>query len=163
VDNTKDELYAILRKRLFKEIKITDKEKKVLIDAYFAELQTAKSAKPIDRPLSAIREELEVSYPFHSSTKHMIETFNDNPGFQKTRDVIRLMAAIVRSIRGKGEVEVGRHTLLSLASPDLNVSGVASRFKEIKRSLEGALQTFTQYGSGEISTGAVRIHFRWRH
>jgi hypothetical protein len=33
VDNTKDELYAILRKRLFKDIKISPKEKKDLIDA----------------------------------------------------------------------------------------------------------------------------------
>jgi hypothetical protein len=141
VDNTKDELYAILRKRLFKEINLTTKEKKEVIDAYFAELQTAKKAGLVERALPTIREELEVSYPFHFSTKHLIETFNDNPGFQKTRDVIRLMAAIVRSIWGKGTQEVERHTLLSLASPDLNVSAVSSRFKEIKRSLEGALQT----------------------
>ncbi len=141
VDNTKDELYAILRKRLFKNIKITDKEKKAVIDAYFAELQTAKKAGLVERALPTIREELEVSYPFHFSTKHLIETFNDNPGFQKTRDVIRLMASIVRSIWGKGTHEVDRHSLLSLASPDLNVSAVSSRFKEIKRSLEGALQT----------------------
>lgn len=141
VDNTKDELYAILRKRLFKDIKISDREKKTVIDAYFAELQTAKKAGLVERALPTIREELEVSYPFHFSTKHLIETFNDNPGFQKTRDVIRLMASIVRSIWGKGTHEVDRHTLLSLASPDLNVSAVSSRFKEIKRSLEGALQT----------------------
>ena len=141
VDNTKDELYAILRKRLFKEIRISEKEKKTIIDAYFGELQTAKNAGLIERALPTIREELEVSYPFHFSTKHLIETFNDNPGFQKTRDVIRLMAAIVRSIWSKGAAEVERHTLLSLASPDLNVAAVASRFKEIKRSLEGALQT----------------------
>ena len=141
VDNTKDELYAILRKRLFKDIKITPKEKKEVIDAYFAELQTAKKAGMVERALPTICEELQVSYPFHFSTKHLIETFNDNPGFQKTRDVIRLMASIVRSIWGKGSHEVDRHTLLSLASPDLNVSAVSSRFKEIKRSLEGALQT----------------------
>lgn len=141
VDNTKDELYAILRKRLFKEIKIDPKEKKVVIDAYLSELQTAKKAGLIERALPTIREELEVSYPFHFSTKHLIETFNDNPGFQKTRDVIRLMASIVRSIWSKGSAEVDRHILLSLASPDLNISIVASRFKEINRSLEGALQT----------------------
>lgn len=140
VDNSKDELYAILRKRLFKAVSITPAEKKAVIDAYFSELQMAKKAGLIERALPTIREELEVSYPFHFSTKHLIETFNDNPGFQKTRDVIRLMAAIVRSIWEKGDTEVARHTLLSLASPDLNVPAVASRFKEIKRSLEGALQ-----------------------
>jgi hypothetical protein len=106
---------------------------------------------------------LEVSYPFHFSTKHLIETFNDNPGFQKTRDVIRLMAAIVRSIWSKGTHEVDRHTLLSLASPDLNESAVASRFKEIKRSLEGALQTDianagTSYAESlEADTGGLSL------
>ena len=141
VDNTKDELYEILRKRIFKNVSISEADKKKVIDAYFAELQTAKKAGLVERALPTIREELEVSYPFHFSTKHLIETFNDNPGFQKTRDVIRLMASIVRSIWGKGEDEVKRHSLLSLASPDLNVSAVSSRYKEIKRSLEGALQT----------------------
>ncbi|MGJ8726553.1 MAG: DUF499 domain-containing protein [Roseibacillus sp.] len=141
VDNTKDELYSILRKRLFKDIAVSDAEKKEVIDAYFNELQTAKKAGLIERALPTIREELEVSYPFHFSTKHLIETFNDNPGFQKTRDVIRLMASIVRSIWEQGDAAVSQHLLLSLASPDLNVSAVASRFKEIKRSLEGALQT----------------------
>jgi hypothetical protein len=163
VDNTKDELYAILRKRLFKEVKISDKEKKAVIDAYFAELQTAKNAGLVERALPTIREELEVSYPFHFSTKHLIETFNDNPGFQKTRDVIRLMASIVRSIWAKGAHEVERHTLLSLASPDLNVSAVSSRFKEIKRSLEGALQTDianagTSYAESlEADTGGLSL------
>ena len=163
VDNTKDELYAILRKRLFKDIKISEKEKKVVIDAYFAELQTAKKAGLVERALPTIREELEVSYPFHFSTKHLIETFNDNPGFQKTRDVIRLMASIVRSIWGKGADEVDRHALLSLASPDLNVSAVAARFKEIKRSLEGALQTDianagTSYAESlEADTGGLSL------
>ena len=160
VDNTKDELYAILRKRLFKDIKISEKEKKAVIDAYFAELQTAKKAGLVERALPTIREELEVSYPFHFSTKHLIETFNDNPGFQKTRDVIRLMASIVRSIWGKGAHEVDRHTLLSLASPDLNVSAVSSRFKEIKRSLEGALQTDIANAGTSYAESLERGHRR---
>ena len=141
VDNTKDELYAILRKRLFKEIQITPNEKDALLDAYFAELETAKRAGLIERPLPTIKDELSSSYPFHFSTKHLIGTFNDNPGFQKTRDVIRLMAAIVRSIWSKGSTEVARHRLLALTSADLNDAKVASRFKEIKRTLSDALQT----------------------
>ncbi len=164
VDNSKDELYSILRKRLFKTISITDAEKKILIDAYHAELQTAKNAGLIDRALPTIREELEVSYPFHFSTKHLIETFNDNPGFQKTRDVIRLMASIVRSIWEKGDTEVARHSLLSLASADLNVSAVTARFKEIKRNLEGALHTDianngTSYAESlAADTGGLSLH-----
>ena len=139
VDNQKDELYAILRKRLFKDIALTEKEKATVADAYVAEL--AKASAILERPTVKIREEILVSYPFHFSTKHLIAQFNDNPGFQKTRDVIRLMATIVRGLWAKGEAEVGRHTLLSLETADLNDPTVASRFIEIKRSLQDALQT----------------------
>lgn len=139
VDNQKDELYAILRKRLFREIAVADEEKDAIANAYIAEL--AKASSILDRPTVKIREELLVSYPFHFSTKHLIASFNDNPGFEKTRDVIRLMAAIVRGLWSKGEAEVQRHYLYSLETANLNDSTVSSRFKEIKVSLQDALQT----------------------
>ena len=139
VDNQKDELYAILRKRLFKDISVSEKEKAAVADAYVVELTKASSI--LERPTVKIREELLVSYPFHFSTKHLIASFNDNPGFQKTRDVIRLMATIVRGLWAKGDAEVARHALLTLETADLNDPTVASRFVEIKKSLQDALQT----------------------
>lgn len=142
VDNSKDELYAILRRRLFKRIDLTSKDIEAVADGYVAELKKASAI--IDRPTMKVREEILVSYPFHFSTKHLIGSFNDNPGFQKTRDVIRLMAAIVRSLWDKdtrGEAAVAKQYLLSLETADLNDSLVASRFVEIKKSLQDAMQT----------------------
>lgn len=139
VDNTKDELYAILRRRLFKTVDVSGKEREAIADAYVAELKNASSI--IERPTMKVREEILASYPFHFSTKHLIASFNDNPGFQKTRDVIRLMATIVRSLWSKGAGEVGCHYLLSLETADLNDSNVSSRFIEIKKSLQDALMT----------------------
>mgnify|MGYP000884131048 CR=1 FL=1 len=139
VDNQKDELYAILRKRLFKGVAATDKDVAAVADAYIAEVNKASAL--IERPTIKIREEILASYPFHFSTKHLIASFNDNPGFQKTRDVIRLMATIVRSLWAKGPAELQRHSLLSLETADLNDPTVASRFIEIKKSLQDALQT----------------------
>lgn len=139
VDNQKDELYSILRKRLFKEIDVSDKEIGALANAFVSEL--AKASAIVDRPTVKIREEILVSYPFHFSTKHLIASFNDNPGFQKTRDVIRLMAAIVRGLWAKGSAEIEKHYLLSLETANLNDPTVASRFIEIKKSLQDALHT----------------------
>ena len=139
VDNTKDELYAILRKRLFKKLDITPKDIEAVADAYTAELKKASAI--VERPTMKVREELLVSYPFHFSTKHLIGSFNDNPGFQKTRDVIRLLATIVRGLWDKEATEVDRHHLLSLGTADLNDANVSSRFIEIKKSLQDALQT----------------------
>lgn len=139
VDNTKDELYAILRRRLFKNVNATSKDKKDIAAAYVAELDKATAI--IDRPTIKIREEIIVSWPFHFSTKHLIASFNDNPGFQKTRDVIRLLATIVRSLWSKGEGAVSKHYLISLETADLNDANVSSRLIEIKKSLQDALQT----------------------
>jgi predicted AAA+ superfamily ATPase len=139
VDNTKDELYAILRRRLFKEVIATSTDKKDIAAAYVAELDKATAI--IDRPTIKIREEIIASWPFHFSTKHLIASFNDNPGFQKTRDVIRLLATIVRSLWSKGEGAVSKHYLLSLETADLNDANVSSRLIEIKKSLQDALQT----------------------
>lgn len=139
VDNQKDELYSILRKRLFKDISVTDKEKEAIANAYGAEL--GKASAIVERPTLKVREEILVSYPFHFSTKHLIATFNDNPGFQKTRDVIRLMAAIVRGMWAKGDPAMGRHALISLETANLNDPVVSSRFIEIKKHLQDALQT----------------------
>ena len=139
VDNTKDELYAILRRRLFKEVNATGKDKEAVAAAYVAELDKAKAI--IDRPTIKIREEIIASWPFHFSTKHLIASFNDNPGFQKTRDVIRLLATIVRSLWSKGEGAVSKNYLLSLETADLNDANVSSRLIEIKKSLQDALQT----------------------
>lgn len=139
VDNSKDELYAILRRRLFKTQDASAKDIEAVADAYVAELKKASAI--IERPTMKVREEILVSYPFHFSTKHLIASFNDNPGFQKTRDVIRLMATIVRSLWGKGDAEVAKHYLLALDTSDLNDANVASRFVEIKKSLQDAMQT----------------------
>lgn len=139
VDNSKDELYAILRRRLFKTLSATAQDIEAVADAYVAELNKASAI--IERPSMKVREEILVSYPFHFSTKHLIASFNDNPGFQKTRDVIRLMATIVRSLWEKGESQVAKHYLLSLETADLNDANVASRFVEIKKSLQDAIQT----------------------
>ena len=139
VDNSKDELYAILRRRLFTTLGASAKDIEAVADAYVVELKNASAI--IERPTMKVREEILVSYPFHFSTKKLIGSFNDNPGFQKTRDVIRLMATIVRSLWGKGEAEVAKHYLLALDASDLNDANVASRFVEIKKSLQDAMQT----------------------
>ena len=51
------------------------------------------------------------------------------------------MATIVRSLWGKGDAEVSKRYLLALDDSDLNDSNVASRFVEIKKSLQDAMQT----------------------
>jgi hypothetical protein len=137
VDNTRDELYAILRKRLFESINLSKQEIDEIAKAYTREAELAR--RIIGSTPAKINEEISISFPFHFSTKKLIETFNDNPRFQKTRDVIRLMATIVRHMFNNNLAD--KHKLISLASADFNDPDVASRFREIKPSLTGAMQT----------------------
>ena len=68
MDNTKDELYAILRKRLFKDVTMAEKDIEAVADAYSAELQKASAI--VARPTMKVREEILVSYP---------STFDETP------------------------------------------------------------------------------------
>lgn len=137
VDNTKDELYEILRKRLFKEIKVTGAEIKEVAEAYREEADNASTI--LETTPAVVRDNVIATYPFHFSLRPLIDTFNDNKSFQKTRDAIKLMAMILKSLHDKGDSEVKKHKLLSLASADLNDSNVANRFVEIKPPLREAL------------------------
>jgi hypothetical protein len=137
VDNTSDELYSILRKRLFECINFSEAEIDEIAKAYMKEAEIARQI--LGQSPTSIHQEVKTSFPFHFSTKRLIETFNDNPRFQKTRDVIRLMSTIVRDIFTNDKMD--KTLLLSLASADLNNPDVSSRFREIKPSLAGAMQT----------------------
>lgn len=139
VDPAKDELYDILKMRLFETISTTPKDIEKIADAYGNYLEPLKSQ--LSRSIPQIKSLVASAYPFHFSTKDLIASFNQNPGFQKTRDVIRLFAEIVRSVWTAGREDLARRYTLSLADADFNDAGLSSRLTEIKPSLQDARTT----------------------
>ena len=133
-----DEVYDILRKRLFVECpsssspavnEIAVAYKEALIGAGKSELTGYTG----DAVYLGIRD----SYPFHPSIKELYARFKENPGFQQTRGLIKLVRKVVRDFFESGRCE--KKNLINVFDIDLNERGMLSLIKQIKPSLETAI------------------------
>jgi len=133
-----DEVYDILRKRLFEqcpspnssvvnEIAVTYKE--ALVGAG----KSGLTGHTGDSVYLGIKD----SYPFHPSIKELYARFKENPGFQQTRGLIKLMRQVVRDIYESGSAE--KINLINVFDVDLNARNMLSFIKQIKPSLEAAI------------------------
>jgi predicted AAA+ superfamily ATPase len=89
-----DELYHILRKRLFEqlpdEIEIIE-----VARAYAKAVSDAKQMDITNASPDKFTAQLKDSYPFHFAIRDLYARFRENPGFQQTRGLIRLMRVVV--------------------------------------------------------------------
>lgn len=131
-----DELYHILRTRLFENLP----DESVIKDIANQYAKAVKSAKEMDvtsaSPDSYAAQLIE-SYPFHFSIRDLYARFKENPGFQQTRGLIRLMRSIVSNM-----YESGRADKMMLIHPydlDLNNEEIFSEIKTINPTLSEAV------------------------
>ncbi len=83
------ELYGILRKRLF--AKLPDPEAVQLVaEAYHKAYSTAVQQRAIPESYTKWAGRIAETYPFHPGLDDLIARFRENPGFQQTREVLRL-------------------------------------------------------------------------
>lgn len=133
-----DEIYDILKKRLFEsypnfnstaitEVAITYKD--ALIKANKSGLTNYTG----DKAFLGIKD----SYPFHPSIKDLYARFKENPNFQQTRGLIKLMRQIVRQFYENGSAET--KSLINVFDINLNDTNMLSYIKQIKPSLESAI------------------------
>ena len=133
-----DEIYDILRKRLFEKVPFSteDAVKEIAVGFKEAVSRAGKSGLtnyPPDKVFIGVRD----SYPFHPSIKDLYARFKENQGFQQTRGLIRLMRQIVRQFYESGAAE--KAYLLNVYDVDLNNQLMLNRIKEIKPSLDNAI------------------------
>lgn len=92
-----DEIYQILRKRLF--LKLPDKNEIADIAGVFAErLSEAAKARSIERGADALANDIESTYPFHPSFKSIVALFKDNEKFKQTRGLMELVSRLLKSV-----------------------------------------------------------------
>ena len=93
-----DEIFEVVRRRLFEDLGSEDEIEKV-ISSYSALYQSLPSEIPSYALKSEYRDQLKKSYPFHPE---LIDIFRlrwaSNPFFQRTRGVLRILAAIVSDL-----------------------------------------------------------------
>jgi len=93
VAQTGDELYHILRTRLFSSLPGDDVVRAVA-DAYADKVKDARQMDISTETPDSMRNSILSSYPFHPALKDLYARFKENSGFQQTRGLIKLMRTI---------------------------------------------------------------------
>jgi hypothetical protein len=127
VDLAANEIYEILRKRLFKTLpdaaEIAD-----IAEAYGRKLEEAAKAKVATRGAEAIADEITATYPFHPRLKNVIALFKENEQFKQTRGLIELISRLLRSVWDRPANDV---FLIGPQHFDLGIAEVRDKLAEI--------------------------------
>jgi len=98
------ELYAILRTRLFEYV-APEPERRTVANAYAESLRTAVQQAVVAESYQRWAPEISESYPFHPGLHELFARFRENPGFQQTREILRLSRRMVASLWETNRVE----------------------------------------------------------
>lgn len=131
-----DELYHILRKRLFSAV-APQAEVERIAGAYRDALREAARMNLTTTAPESLYSRVVDAYPFHPDLRELVGKFKENEGFQQTRGVIRLMQMVVADQWKTGKAE-GRD-LIHPYDIDLNVDEIASEIRTINPSLSEAI------------------------
>ena len=127
VDLAANEIYDILRKRLFKSLPDLAEIEDVAA-TFGRKLEEAAKSKTANRGAEAIADEIEATYPFHPRLKNVIALFKENEQFKQTRGLIELVSRLLRSVwerRANDVFLVGPHHF------DLSIAEVRDKLTEI--------------------------------
>lgn len=127
VDLAANEIYDILRKRLFKAL--PDKsEIEDIADSFGRKLEEAAKSKTANRGAEAIADEIVATYPFHPRLKNVVALFKENEQFKQTRGLIELISRLLRSVWDRNANDV---FLIGPQHFDLGIPEVRDKLTEI--------------------------------
>jgi hypothetical protein len=127
VDLAANEIYDILRKRLF--ISLPDiAEIEDIAAAYGRKLEEAVKSKTTNRGAESVADEIEATYPFHPRLKNVIALFKENEQFKQTRGLIELVSRLLRSVWERKANDI---FLIGPQHFDLSIAEVRDKLTEI--------------------------------
>ena len=138
VGSTSDEVYHILKKRLFKELP-SDDEIVEIANAYKQAVVEAKQMGYTNMSPDKIFLGVRDSYPFHPSIRDLYARFKENEGFQQTRGLIRLMRRIVAQLYSGENPKAAEKHLINVHDFDLRDPDMLTAITQIKPSLSNAI------------------------
>jgi hypothetical protein len=127
VDLAANEIYEILRKRLFKSLP-DRREIEDVAHAYGRKLEEAAKSKTAGRGAEAIADEIVATYPFHPRLKNVVALFKENEQFKQTRGLIELVSRLLRSVWERSANDV---FLIGPQHFDLGIQEVRDKLTEI--------------------------------
>ena len=129
-----DEIYQILKKRLFSKLPgASDIE--AVADAYAGAIAEAEKSKSIAKSTEQIANDVRLSYPFHPSIKDIIALFRNNESYRQTRGLMQFVSRMIRSVWKRSSSNV---FLIGLQHLDLNDPEVRDEVLRIN-DLRGAI------------------------
>lgn len=146
VDLATEEIYDILRKRLFKSLP----GKAVIEDvaaAYAASLSEAVKSKSVAKNAEQVSDDIVKSYPFHPSVKHVIALFKENERYRQTRGLMQFISKMMKSVWERQYNDV---FLIGCQHLNLNVSDVREEINRISN-LQGAIAHDIAAGGASIA------------
>lgn len=105
VDLAANEIYDILKKRLFTELPSAEDIREIA-NNFGQKLSEAARANTVSRGAEALAEEVYTTYPFHPRLKNIIALFKENENFKQTRGLIELVSRLLRSVWNKTDNDV---------------------------------------------------------
>lgn len=138
VGSSSDEVYYILKKRLFETNPQAGEINKVAI-GYKEAVSQARQMGFTNMSAEHIYTGVKDSYPFHPSIKDLYARFKENPGFQQTRGLIRLMRQIIAQLYNGEKCPAKSKYLVSVFDFDLNDRAMLTTVTQIKQSLTNAI------------------------
>ncbi len=133
-----DEIYDILKKRLFESYPSSNSMTVNEVAVGFKEaLARANKTGLTNYTGEKVFMGIKDSYPFHPSIKELYARFKENPNFQQTRGLIKLMRQIIRQFYENGSAQ--SKYLINVFDINLNDRNMLSYIKQIKSSLEAAI------------------------
>lgn len=133
-----DELYHILRKRLFETLPEKDTtEIAEVAQAYAKAIRDARQMGITNESPERFAERVMASYPFHPAIRDLYARFRENPGFQQTRGLIRLMRIVTSRLWNTGLAE--QRFLIAAHDLDFNDRETRTEVSLINNTLENAI------------------------
>ena len=138
VQQNSDEIYHILRKRLFEQ-DINQKDADAIAEAYASELLKAVKMDLTNEQPEKLSSAIKSSYPFHPSVRDLYARFKENPGFQQTRGLIRLMRTVVSNMWDKKNGWADKSLLIHPYDVDPNDPDTFTELSAINDTLTNAI------------------------
>lgn len=131
-----DELYHILRRRIFETLPGESKINEVA-QGYAKAIRDAKQMDITTESPEQFAARIQVSYPFHPAIRDLYARFRENPGFQQTRGLIRLMRIVVSRLWESGMAN--KRYLIAAHDLDFNDQETLTEIDQINSTLGNAI------------------------
>lgn len=138
VQQNTDELYHILRKRIFEN----DADEAVIqeiAESYAKELERINKMDLTNDSPQQLNAAIKHSYPFHPSIRELYARFKENPGFMQTRGLIRLMRTVVANMYDEENGWADQTPLIHAYDIDPNDSDTLTELTGINDKLSNAI------------------------